>query len=151
MINNTNQNKPDFSEYLKSFTIKFEKFYNQKYFINNTPKLLKESIHYINATGGKRIRPFLVCESASLFDVKFEVSINAAIALEMVHTYSLIHDDLPAMDDDDIRRGSVTLHKKYNEATAILTGDALLTDSFILLIDNYKNMDLNICIELIHL
>ena len=146
-----NQNKPDFLEHLNAFTTKFEKFYNQRYFIDNIPDVLKESIHYINSTGGKRIRPFLVYECASLFDVKFELSIHAAVAIEMVHTYSLIHDDLPAMDDDDMRRGNETLHKKYNEATAILSGDALLTDSFILLADNYKNIDINICIELITL
>ena len=151
MIKKINQNKPDFIEYLKSFTIKFEKFYNQKYFINNAPKVLQESINYINSIGGKRIRPFIVSECASLFNVKFEFSIYAAIAIEMVHTYSLIHDDLPAMDDDDMRRGNETLHKKYNDAIAILSGDALLTDSFILLTDNYKNIDPKMCIELISL
>ena len=83
--------------------------------------------------------------------MKFEESIDAAIAIEMVHTYSLIHDDLPAMDDDDMRRGNETLHKKYNEAIAILSGDALLTDSFVLLVERYKNIDINICIELIKL
>ena len=151
MIEKINQNKPDFLEYLNNFITKFEKFYGKKYFIENIPEILKESIHYINSTGGKRIRPFLVYECSALFDVKFEVSIHAAIAIEMVHTYSLIHDDLPAMDDDDIRRGNETLHKKYNEATAILSGDALLTDSFNLLVNNYKNIDSNICIELISL
>ena len=145
------QNQSDFLEHLNSFKDKFEKFYSQKYFINNIPEILNESIRYINSTGGKRIRPFLVYECASLFDVKFEESIGAAIALEMVHTYSLIHDDLPAMDDDDMRRGNETLHKKYNEAIAILSGDALLTDAFILLVERYKNIDINICIELIKL
>ena len=151
MTKKIEENKINFLEYLKSFSKKFDKFYNQKYFINNTPKYLKDSIYYINSTGGKRIRPFLVHECANLFEVKFEISIYAAIAIEMVHTYSLIHDDLPSMDDDDIRRGKETLHKKYNEATAILSGDALLTDSFNLLVNNYKNIDQNICIELISL
>ena len=145
------QNQSDFLEHLNSFRDKFEKFYGQKYFIDNIPEILSESIRYINSTGGKRIRPFLVYECASLFDVKFEESIDAAIAIEMVHTYSLIHDDLPAMDDDDMRRGNETLHKKYNEAIAILSGDALLTDSFVLLVERYKNIDINICIELIKL
>ena len=145
------QNQSDFLEHLNSFRDKFDKFYGQKYFIDNIPEILNESIRYINSTGGKRIRPFLVYECASLFDVKFEESIDAAIAIEMVHTYSLIHDDLPAMDDDDMRRGNETLHKKYNEAIAILSGDALLTDSFVLLVERYKNIDINICIELIKL
>ena len=69
----------------------------------------------------------------------------------MVHTYSLIHDDLPAMDDDDIRRGQETLHKKFNEAIAILTGDALLTDAFYILTEFYKNKDPHVCIDLISL
>ena len=146
-----NNNQLNFIEYLDQFTNKFEKFYNQKYFIDNTPKILLESIQYINLTGGKRIRPFLVSECAKLFGVKFENSIYAAIAIEMVHTYSLIHDDLPALDDDDMRRGNETLHKKYNEAIAILSGDALLTDSFNVLSENYRNIDINICLELISL
>jgi len=145
------QNQSDFIEHLNSFRDKFDKFYGQKYLIDNTPEILNESIRYINSTGGKRIRPFLVYECASLFDVKFEESIAAAVAIEMVHTYSLIHDDLPAMDDDDMRRGNETLHKKYNEAIAILSGDALLTDSFSILLDNYRNIDINICLELISL
>ncbi len=151
MTEKIEENRINFLEYLKRFTQKFDRFYNQKYFIKNTPKTLKDSIHYINSTGGKRIRPFLVNECANLFEVEFDVSIYAAIAIEMVHTYSLIHDDLPSMDDDDMRRGKETLHKKYNEATAILSGDALLTDSFNLLVNNYKNIDQNICIELISL
>ena len=114
-------------------------------------EVLSKAMIYWSINGGKRIRPFLVYECASLFDVKFEESIDAAIAIEMVHTYSLIHDDLPAMDDDDMRRGNETLHKKYNEAIAILSGDALLTDSFVLLVERYKNIDINICIELIKL
>ena len=145
------QNQSDFIEHLNSFRDKFDKFYGQKYLIDNTPEILNESIRYINSTGGKRIRPFLVYECASLFDVKFEESIAAAVAIEMVHTYSLIHDDLPAMDDDDMRRGNETLHKKYNEAIPILSGDALLTDSFSILLDNYRNIDINICLELISL
>ena len=151
MINKISYDNISFLEYLKSFTKKFDYYYSKKYFLKKSPKILKESISYINSTGGKRIRPFLVSECALLFDVKFEVSINAAIAIEMVHTYSLIHDDLPSMDNDDMRRGKQTLHKKYNEAIAVLAGDALLTDSFIFLADNYKNFDSKICIELISL
>ena len=80
--------------------------------------------------GGKRFRPFLLMQSAALFDVPHEQSVTAAAALEVVHCYSLIHDDLPAMDDDDLRRGQPTVHKAFDEATAILAGDALLTLAF---------------------
>ena len=144
-------NSLKFLEYLQNYSKNFESFYKKSSISNNTPSSLKQSISYINASGGKRIRPFLVTECSSLFDVKFEFSIYAAIALEMVHTYSLIHDDLPAMDDDDMRRGQETLHKKFNEAIAILTGDSLLTDAFYILTEFYKNKDPHVCIDLISL
>ena len=144
-------NSLKFLEYLQNYSKNFESFYKKSSISNNTPSSLKQSISYINASGGKRIRPFLVTECSSLFDVKFEFSIYAAVALEMVHTYSLIHDDLPAMDDDDMRRGQETLHKKFNEAIAILTGDSLLTDAFYILAEFYKNKDPHVCIDLISL
>jgi farnesyl diphosphate synthase len=80
--------------------------------------------------GGKRLRPFLVVESAALFGVPRTSAMPAAAALECVHCYSLVHDDLPAMDDDDLRRGLPTVHRAFDEATAILAGDALLTLAF---------------------
>ncbi|WP_394887772.1 polyprenyl synthetase family protein [Mesorhizobium sp. AaZ16] len=80
--------------------------------------------------GGKRLRPFLVLESAALFDASQHAALTVATALECVHCYSLIHDDLPAMDDDDLRRGQPTVHKAFDEATAILAGDGLLTLAF---------------------
>jgi farnesyl diphosphate synthase len=80
--------------------------------------------------GGKRLRPFLVIASADLFNVSRSSSERVAAAVEMIHTYSLIHDDLPAMDDDNLRRGEPTCHLKFDEATAILAGDALLTLAF---------------------
>lgn len=83
--------------------------------------------------GGKRLRPFLVIESAALFGLAPEAAVTAAAALECVHCYSLVHDDLPAMDDDDMRRGRPTVHKAYDVATAILAGDGLLTLAFDLL------------------
>lgn len=85
--------------------------------------------------GGKRMRPFLVLESARLFGVEGEGPLRVACALEYVHCYSLVHDDLPAMDDDDLRRGQPTLHRAYDEATAILAGDALLTLAFSMVAD----------------
>ena len=89
-----------------------------------------EAMRYGALDGGKRIRPFLLTQSASLFGVSETRAYRAAAAIEMVHCYSLVHDDLPAMDDDDLRRGRPTVHKKFDEATAILAGDALLTKAF---------------------
>ncbi len=85
------------------------------------------------ATGGKRLRGFLVLESARLHDVPPEAALDAAAAIEALHAYSLVHDDLPCMDDDDLRRGQPTVHVKWDEATAVLTGDALQTLAFELL------------------
>jgi farnesyl diphosphate synthase len=93
------------------------------------PRLL-EAMRYGSLGGGKRVRPFLVIESAALFGVPVEGALNAAAALECVHCYSLVHDDLPAMDNDDLRRGRPTAHKAFDEATAILAGDGLLTLAF---------------------
>jgi farnesyl diphosphate synthase len=94
------------------------------------PPRLLEAMRYACLGGGKRFRPFLVVESAALFAVPRERALMAAAALECVHCYSLVHDDLPAMDNDDLRRGRPTVHKAFDEATAILTGDSLLTFAF---------------------
>ena len=91
---------------------------------------VSEAMYYSLANGGKRLRPFLVTATAQLFGVLPEQSFITAAALECLHTYSLIHDDLPAMDNDDLRRGKPTCHKQYDEATAILAGDGLLTYAF---------------------
>ncbi len=96
----------------------------------NAPKQLKDSMHYSLMAGGKRLRPVLLMLSYEAYQTMNDKVISSAAALEMIHTYSLIHDDLPAMDDDDIRRGKPTNHKMFDEATAILAGDALLTYSF---------------------
>lgn len=93
------------------------------------PGRLQDSILYSIEAGGKRLRPILLLATAEAFGAPSEKGVTAAAALEMVHTYSLIHDDLPAMDNDDYRRGMPTNHKKFDEATAILAGDALLTMS----------------------
>lgn len=95
------------------------------------PEQLKNSMLYSLLAGGKRLRPVLLFASYSSFtNNSISKTKKTAMALEMIHTYSLIHDDLPAMDDDDLRRGVATNHKKFDEATAILAGDALLTNSF---------------------
>ena len=89
-----------------------------------------EAMRYATLVGGKRLRPFLVLTSADLFGVSRASSLRVAAAVELIHTYSLIHDDLPCMDDDDLRRGQPTVHVKFDEATAVLAGDALLTLAF---------------------
>ncbi len=89
-----------------------------------------EAMRYATLAGGKRLRPFLVVASARLFDVDAAAALQCGAAVEMVHTYSLVHDDLPAMDNDDVRRGQPTCHVKFDDATAILAGDALLTLAF---------------------
>ncbi|MDU6750520.1 MAG: polyprenyl synthetase family protein, partial [Bradyrhizobium sp.] len=94
------------------------------------PQRLIESMRYSSLGGGKRLRPFLVVESAAVFGVPRKGALLAGAALECIHCYSLIHDDLPAMDNSDLRRGRPTLHKVYDDATAILAGDALLTIAF---------------------
>jgi len=93
-------------------------------------KRLFDAMRYSCLNGGKRLRPFLVMQSAHLFGVNTECSLRVAAAIEMVHSYSLVHDDLPAMDDDDLRRGKPTCHKQFDDATAILAGDALQTLAF---------------------
>ncbi|WP_051355391.1 polyprenyl synthetase family protein [Mesorhizobium erdmanii] len=94
------------------------------------PDRLMAAMRHGVLNGGKRLRPFLVMESAALFSADGEAALRVAAALECVHCYSLIHDDLPAMDDDDLRRGQPTVHRAFDEATAILAGDALLTLAF---------------------
>lgn len=91
---------------------------------------IKEAMYYSLTVGGKRVRPLLMLLTAAAFGTDIKKALPVALALECVHTYSLIHDDLPAMDNDDYRRGKLTNHKQFDEATAILAGDALLTYSF---------------------
>src|SRR5262245_48435450 len=94
------------------------------------PVRLVEAMRYASLGGGKRFRPFLVVESASLFGVLRSNALMAGAALECIHCYSLVHDDLPAMDNDELRRGQPTVHKAFDDATAILAGDGLLTFAF---------------------
>ncbi|MFP3387851.1 polyprenyl synthetase family protein [Brevibacillus sp. SIMBA_040] len=101
------------------------------------PSSLYESMKYSLMAGGKRLRPMLVLAVLEALDKPIERGIPFAVALEMIHTYSLIHDDLPAMDDDDLRRGKPTNHKVFGEATAILAGDALLTRAFSFIAEQY--------------
>lgn len=101
--------------------------------LNIADPRLSEAMHYALMNGGKRLRPFLVYATCDMLGGTQAQADAAALALEMVHSYSLVHDDLPAMDDDDLRRGKPTCHIAFDEPTAILTGDALLTAAFELL------------------
>ncbi|PFA24272.1 MULTISPECIES: polyprenyl synthetase family protein [Bacillus cereus group] len=94
------------------------------------PNVLREAMIYSLEAGGKRLRPLLLFATLQAFEKERELGIGAACALEMIHTYSLIHDDLPCMDDDDLRRGKPTNHKVFGEAMAVLAGDGLLTYAF---------------------
>ena len=107
------------------------------------------AMRYTTLGGGKRLRPFLVAQSASLFDVAEMNALRTGAALELIHCYSLVHDDLPAMDDDDLRRGKPTVHMAYDEATAILVGDALLTLAFEVAAQPETHDDAEIRIELV--
>jgi len=110
---------------------------------------LSEAVRYAALAGGKRLRPFLLIESARLFGIEEKDALSASCALECVHCYSLVHDDLPSMDDDAVRRGRPTLHIAFDEATAILAGDALLTLAFEILSDPATHPDPAIRAELV--
>jgi len=112
---------------------------------------LIEAMRYATLGGGKRLRPFLLIESAGLFGVTEEEALGAAAALECVHCYSLVHDDLPCMDDDQVRRGRPTAHIAFGEATAILAGDALLTLAFDILSEPTTHPDPRVRVALIGL
>jgi farnesyl diphosphate synthase len=109
---------------------------------------LTEAMRYAALGPGKRLRPFFALEAASLFDIEERPVLRAACALECVHAYSLVHDDLPCMDDDDVRRGRPTVHRAYDEATAVLAGDALQTAAFDILLHEDTHDDPAIRCEL---
>jgi farnesyl diphosphate synthase len=113
------------------------------------PRRLLDAMRYACLGGGKRFRPFLVVEAAGLFGVARDRALLAGTALECIHCYSLVHDDLPAMDDDALRRGRPTVHKAFDEATAILAGDGLLTIAFDLLSRCETHPSATVRIELI--
>jgi farnesyl diphosphate synthase len=109
-----------------------------------------DAMRYATMGGGKRIRPYLVINSAGLFDVHNDYALRTAAAIEMLHCYSLVHDDLPAMDDSDLRRGRPTVHKEFDEATAILAGDGLLTMAFEILSSPATHPDGHVRADLVH-
>ncbi|MDR3508385.1 MAG: polyprenyl synthetase family protein [Caulobacteraceae bacterium] len=112
---------------------------------------VQEAMRYAVFAGGKRLRPFLVLSSAALFGAPQARALRVAAAIEALHTYSLVHDDLPCMDDDDLRRGQPTTHRKFDEATAVLAGDALLTLSFEILAHPDTHPDAEVRCQLVAL
>ncbi len=137
----------EFKEKIKEYQGMVEKELN-KYLLDDKicyEKTLYESIRYSTMAGGKRVRPMLVIATYELFDNNFEKCLPFASAIEMVHNFSLIHDDLPGIDNDDFRHGKLTNHKKFDEATAILAGDNLLNKAYITISEaliNEKNSDM---------
>ena len=117
----------EFEERIIEVNKSLEKFNEEKEAPQNT---IYKAMNYSLHAGGKRIRPVIMMAAAELMGASRESIMPFACAIEMIHTYSLIHDDLPAMDNDDLRRGMPTCHKKFDEATAILAGDGLLTFAF---------------------
>jgi farnesyl diphosphate synthase len=110
---------------------------------------VQEAMRYATFAGGKRLRPFLVLHSARLFGVDDSRSLRVGAAIEALHTYSLVHDDLPCMDDDDLRRGRPTTHIAFDEMTAVLAGDALLTIAFEILADAKTHPDADVRVALV--
>lgn len=121
---------PMLKEFMEEYKSKLENELDKLVLNLNAPKVLKDAMAYSLQAGGKRIRPMLLFATISSFGENPKKGMAAAAALEMIHTYSLIHDDLPSMDDDDLRRGKPTNHKVFGEAYAILAGDAMLTNAF---------------------
>ena len=113
------------------------------------PERLIAAMRHGSLNGGKRLRPLLLRQAAGVFGLPAERTVHAGVAVEMIHCYSLIHDDLPAMDDDDLRRGQPTVHRAYDEATAILAGDTLLTHAFGILAADSLDADPAIRIRLV--
>ncbi|SKA30403.1 polyprenyl synthetase family protein [Consotaella salsifontis] len=118
------------NETAKTVTATLKDVFGSHRLIVGTPHRLLDAMRHGVLNGGKRLRPFLVLETAKLFSAPQQAAMDVAIALECIHCYSLIHDDLPAMDDDSVRRGKPTVHKAFDEATAVLAGDGLLTLAF---------------------
>jgi len=120
--------KEKFAEYVDFFNVELEKLTND--FKNKYPPILADAMAYAVSGGGKRVRPVLCFATAEMLDVDVKSVLEFALAIECIHSYSLVHDDLPAMDNDDYRRGKLSTHKKYGEAFGILAGDGLLNLAF---------------------
>ena len=128
----------DFQVYLKEKTNFFETELKKELQELSYPETIAKGMEYAILNGGKRLRPFLLFATLELLNQNIEKGVKSAIALEMIHSYSLVHDDLPALDNDDYRRGKLTTHKVFGEAEGILIGDSLLTYAFYIL--SQKNL-----------
>ena len=121
--------------FISKFAIEFDDFFLKLLPKKKYSQKLHDAMKYSIKEGGKRLRPLFLIEISKIFNVKKIMAFRAAAAIELIHCYSLVHDDLPAMDDDDLRRGHMTCHKKYDDATAILVGDAFQSLAFEILSD----------------
>ncbi|QYR65443.1 polyprenyl synthetase family protein [Fusobacterium animalis] len=130
----------DFQVYLKEKTDFFETELKKELKELSYPETIAKGMEYAILNGGKRLRPFLLFATLELLNENINKGVKSAIALEMIHSYSLVHDDLPALDNDDYRRGKLTTHKVFGEAEGILIGDSLLTYAFYVL--SQKNLEL---------
>ena len=122
--------KEELKEYQNKVNEELEKYLRKS---NCPEKVLNDSMEYSLMAGGKRLRPILVLSTFKLFDEQIATCMPYAVAIEMIHNFSLIHDDLPGIDNDDFRHGKPTNHKKFNEATAILAGDGLLNYAYMVI------------------
>ena len=120
----------EFSNFINIINCEIDKIFENLKKKNNAPDLIIEGMKYAVLGGGKRVRPVLALATAKMLNLQQEEVLNFAIAIEFIHSYSLVHDDLPAMDNDDYRRGQLSTHKKFGEANGILIGDALLNYAF---------------------
>ena len=136
--------------FISKFAIEFDDFFLKLLPKKKYSKKLHNAMKYSIKVGGKRLRPLFLIEISKIFDVKKIMAFRAAAAIELIHCYSLVHDDLPAMDDDDLRRGHMTCHKKYDDATAILVGDAFQSLAFEILSDKKTHPNANVRCNLIN-
>ncbi len=144
---------PDLKQALEAFGVEFEQALEDLIPLRDASRVgehrLSRAMRYACLDGGKRLRPFLTCTVADLFGVSHDAALQTAVAIELIHTFSLVHDDLPAMDDDDLRRGRASTHKEFDEATAILAGDALSAYAFEILADESTHADAKVRVELV--
>ena len=136
-------------KFISKFAIEFDDFFKTSSQKKYSQKL-HDAMKYSIKVGGKRLRPLFLIEISKIFNVKKIMAFRAAAAIELIHCYSLVHDDLPAMDDDDLRRGHMTCHKKYDDATAILVGDAFQSLAFEILSDKKTHPNANVRCNLIN-
>ena len=137
-------------KFISKFAIEFDDFFLKLLPKKKYSQKLHDAMKYSIKVGGKRLRPLFLIEISKIFNVKKIMAFRAAAAIELIHCYSLVHDDLPAMDDDDLRRGHMTCHKKYDDATAILVGDAFQSLAFEILSDKKTHPNANVRCDLIN-